>query len=141
MRRTEELFALASANGIEVVYDRLRPVAMGLYLPRRNAAPLILLDVTLQHRERWLRATLAHELGHHTTGSPGWLALAQGSPVLRARCEAAAQRWALEYLMPEPEVWRAIRAGERVDELAERFWVPESWAAQRLAMLLRRIAA
>lgn len=137
-RRTEELFALAADHHIQVFWRRLLPGRAGLYVPDADGAPVILLDPWLERRERWLRATLAHELGHHFTGSPGWLILAQGHPALRAKCEASAQRWALEYLMPADEFMQAAAAGERMDELADRFWVPESWVAQRIGMLSPR---
>lgn len=135
MRRTEELFALAEVSGIEVAYECLRPVALGLYVPRKDAAPVVLLDTSLLRRERWLRATLAHELGHHFTGAPGWLVWCQGRAYWKWKAEAAAQRWALEYLMPDDEFVEAAQRGERVDELAEWFGVPESWVVERMRLL------
>ena len=97
MRRTSELWELAEREGIRVIWEHLRPRRVGLYLPRPGKRPVIVLDPWLDRRERWLRAALAHELGHHFTATEGWLSLAAGHPFLSRACEAAAQRWALEY--------------------------------------------
>ena len=103
MRRTSELWELAEREGIHVVWETLRPGRVGLYLPRPGSNPVIVLDPWLERRERWLRAALAHELGHHFTATAGWLRLAAEQPAIRLSCEAAARRWALDFLLPNEE--------------------------------------
>ena len=90
-------------------------------------------------REHWLRATLAHELGHHMTATMEWIWLASRLPLVYRKADPLAQRWALEYLMPAGEFVRAAAAGLRADEMAEWFGVPESWVAQRADWLRRTV--
>ena len=132
MRRTSELWQLAEREGIEVVWETLRPGRVGLYLPRPGRSPVIVLDPWLERRERWLRAALAHELGHHFTATGGWLALAVGHPALSRVCEAAAQRWALDYLLPWDEFAAFWNRFPSRHEAADHFYVPEACVEERL---------
>lgn len=141
MRRTSELWELAEQEGIQVVWETLRPGRVGLYLPRYGSRPVIVLDPWLEHRERWLRAVLAHELGHHFTATQGWLSLAVDCPDLDRACEAAAQRWALEYLMPWSEFSRVAARCAGPSEVAEYFFVPESWVWERWNLGVSSIAS
>ena len=135
MRHTSELWALAEREGIQVIWEPLRPGRVGLYLPRPGTCPVIVLDPWLERRERWLRAVLAHELGHHFTATQGWLQLARRQPVLRSSCEQAAWRWALDFLLPDEAFVPFWRRSPNVFSAAEHFYVPESVVVDKLGRL------
>lgn len=143
MRRTSELWELAEREGIQVVWEPLRPGRVGLYLPRPRSNPVIVLDPWLERRERWLRAALAHELGHHFTTTGGWLRLAAGEPAIGRACEAAARRWALDFLLPNEEFLPFWRRYPNVQEAADHFYVPESFVVDKLGQVrsIERMAA
>ena len=139
MRLTSELFRLAEHEGIVILWRQLRPGRVGLYVaPSGDEEPVIVLDPWLEHRERWLRVVLAHELGHHFTATEGWLRLAAKNPGIASRSEAAARRWALDFLLPDREFVRFWRRSPSLHEAADHFYVPESTVIDKLSYMQAR---
>lgn len=67
---------------------------------------------------------LAHEMGHCITGSFYTL---DSDRQQRRRCEERADRWAMERLVPLPDLKRALEMGLRPHELAELFGVTQAF--------------
>ena len=77
------------------------------------------------------KVKLAHELGHCETGSfyNRW-----ATCDIRRKHERRANRWAYEKLVPEDELWDAIRQGYREPwELADYFGVTEAFLRHAIA--------
>jgi Zn-dependent peptidase ImmA (M78 family) len=140
--REEALWRLVEAEGITVKYEALSHVPekiYGLYLWSKALGPLIILDSSLLHRRRLHKCVLAEEVGHHFTTARSNLLVAHTSyrlEVEMGRDERRALQWATEFLVPNEDLFRAIRKGYRsISELAEYFDVTEWFLHRKLELM------
>ncbi len=127
----EDLVDLATVHNVELIWYPQESAPRGRYVAR-NGVHVIFLSPILQRSEMRLRCTLAHELGHHSTGAGGERIDGE------VRDEARADRWARRLLMPDE--WMLDRLTWPVWEIAEHAGVLQSWAEARLADMERMLS-
>jgi len=122
--RLSELYAYAEAEGIDVDnYPIGVSKAFAVLLPRGKRC--IAIDDRKINTTAEKTVCLAHELGHCETGSfyDCWV-----SYDLRAKLEYRANKWAVEFLLPESDLIEAVSSGYSEPwEMAEYFDLPESF--------------
>lgn len=132
MRATEEMYALAEQEGIEVRFMGLQPFYEGLYIRQPGNPPTIVLDRNIP-TERKFRAVFAEELGHHFTTAGEWVlaASSHNDRFRHTQVERLALQWAMDYLIDRDEFSRLVRHGLSVEELADWFYIPQFWIVPR----------
>ena len=112
-----DLFSTAQAAGVTVEYCGL-PLTESISVQDAKG-DFVLLDYSLITAGAQERTHLAHELGHCLTGS--FYDRTTGMDV-RQRHENRADKWAIEHLVPQDALEKAVRHGYReVWELADLF--------------------
>src|SRR5690606_16653794 len=91
----DTLFGLAESEGVRVEWYPDPRCPRGRYIIVGDT-PVILLSPQLKQNPMRLRCTLAHELGHHFTGTVGDWAL-HG----RGKDDTRADRWAQRLVLPD----------------------------------------
>lgn len=123
----DALFELAEREGIRVEWYPDPMCPRGRYIIVRGT-PVILLSPRIREDPMRLRCTLAHELGHHFTGTVGNWCL-HG----HEKDDARADRWAQRFLLPDWWLWP--RRTQPPGELAEESGVYQIWVEARLKEL------
>lgn len=145
----EGLLSICNNEGIDLYYEDLtrRESVLGWYIPAEDGEPpTIMLDKRLVGRVPLKRTVLAEELGHHFTVPRG--SLARGPffstiedsliRISNSKDEERAIRWATDYLIPTPDLAKAVQTGRKEPhELAEYFCVIE-WIVWRKIHFLRQ---
>lgn len=124
------LYDLAGEHSIPVYWFDLY-TAESLSVMQEDGSYAIAMDPWRMPTLADEKVKLAHELGHCETGSfyNRWAACD-----VRQKHELRANRWAYEKLVPEDELWEAMRRGYReLWELAEYFDVTEEFLRGALA--------
>ncbi|MBQ7492362.1 MAG: ImmA/IrrE family metallo-endopeptidase [Clostridia bacterium] len=125
MTRLQRLYQRAEALGLQVYFLPLQ-ARRGISTPDGAIG----MDPDRQESAAAEAVCLAHEMGHCVTGS---FYTAEAGRIERLRCEARAQRWAYDALVPLEELRRLLRQGvTRPDELAEHFDVTEGFLRECL---------
>ncbi len=129
MKTIKRLLAVADDEGIGIVPVTLKQNAA--IAIQYNDGDYIVLDRRRTRPLRQRKVALAHEIGHHLTGS---LYFANSPFETRERCENRANRWAIRELLPLDELRAAARQGITEPwELAEHFEVTEDFVRRALA--------
>ena len=120
---TNKLYNIAENEGITVDFITLyENPAFSLEIGGKG---FIAMDKTLVGSNAAERVALAHELGHLATGAMYSVGSDKSTVIKRER---AAQRWAVNALVPYAELLKALASGEEdVERLAERFSVTEEF--------------
>lgn len=140
---SDGLLKMCESNGVWVSYQPLPKERgqLGMFFRDMSGRPFILLDPSLLDNPRLHRCILAEEVGHFKTTGSGTLFVMHFSynvALAMSKADAAALRWASEYLMPTLDFARAVKDGRRdVHELAEHFYVTE-WMVHRKIQFLRQ---
>lgn len=152
MISVDNLFFIANALGIEVVFKNLRYKHPDLYGMANAKTNTITLDRSLMNNTRKLKCILAEEIGHILQlPRPGHIAYHSTDYMHhnhRNRCniqaivaqdEHKALLWATGFLMPDDEFWRARENGViNTYEFAEWFDVEEWFVLVKLDYIRRR---
>jgi len=118
------LYFRAEAEGIDVDWFPME-VADSLSISLPDGSCCIAIDPWKMDTVAKETVCLAHEMGHCETGAfyNRW-----ASYDLRAKHENRANKWAVEYLVPESELLDAVKKGYSEPwEIAEYFDLPESF--------------
>lgn len=144
----EALYKIIAQRSIELEYEDLHSVGrglLGLYVLDSNIGHLIVLDRSLLSLPRLHRCVLAEEIGHSfyppRTGIVRFHQerFSGNETIVIAQDERKAFRWATDFLVPDSEVWRAVREGcESVAALADHFFVEEWFVAAKLQFLTEK---
>lgn len=125
-RKTEELFALANAEDIDVIpfpFQRIH----GLYMRHPGLSrPCIGIRLDLYNRQcSHFRTVLAEELGHHfTAGRGNSLSFSWYRDYINMRQdEMRARRWAAEFMCPPDKIRELLARNLFPAEMAEYFMV------------------
>ena len=120
---TNKLYNIAENQGITVDFISLcENPALSLEL---NGKGFIAIDKNLTGTPAAEKVALAHELGHLATGA---LYSAGADCLTVGKMERAAQKWAVNALVPYRELLKALEAGEEdLTFLAARFGVTEDF--------------
>lgn len=125
---TSKLYKIAENEGITIDFFALpENTALSMKLGDKD---YIAIDKNLLFGSASERVALAHELGHHTTGSLYLIDTASGE---RRKSERLADRWAIEFLVPYAELVSFAKQGnESLSALAEHFSVTEDFMQKAL---------
>ncbi len=148
MRSLNDLFAIATVEGIDVSYHNIKKDGLlGLYVAHPRAGPMVFLDNQLIHRTALHKSVFAEEIGHYMTAPRTNILRVcksfkmfgeNNETIMMAQDERAALRWATGFLMPDVELCRALSQGYRTCyELAEYFDVTE-WLVYRKVELWKK---
>lgn len=123
-----KLFERAEEDGIVIVYCRL-PMNESLCVQDEDG-DIILMDRSLAKSARREKVHLAHEMGHSETGS----FYNPYSPFdVRKKHENHADKWAIQELIPEEDLQRAVEHGHcEIWDLADYFDVTEDFMRKAL---------
>ena len=128
--RTETLYKIAKRDNISLDIFAL-PETKSVCI-NSGERFFIALDPTVLNSHAIERVCLAHELGHCKTGS--FYNLYSGLDI-RAKHEKRADKWAINVLVPEKELNKAISRGcHDVCSLAEHFSVTEDFIKKALKL-------
>lgn len=117
--------AIADANGIEIVSFRLPNV--GSLSAEVNGRCLIGLDTSQRMTHAEEQAHIGHELGHCLYGG----FYSRASPYdLVERHELRADRWYIQHAIPRKTLFRLLREGRDVWEIAEMLDTTEEYVWQ-----------
>lgn len=106
-RKLKSLYDLAECERIHIDRRTLRRrAAISVALP--DGERCVAIDYARTRTPRSEKAIVAHELGHQMTGA---LYRADSSYEERCRCEARADRWAIERLLPYDDIRGAMIRG------------------------------
>lgn len=139
-RKTEELFALAESENLDVDAVELRSHILGFYL--RHPAldrPCIGIRRDLYLRQcSTFRTVLAEEIFHHHTARGNSLRIITYADLMITRQdEWRARRDAADFMCPIPRILARLQRGYNMDELAEWFGV----RIELIQFQLERVAA
>lgn len=131
--RTETLYKIAKKENIKLdIFDLPQSKSVCVNVDDRL---FIAIDPTVLKSNRDERVCLAHELGHCKTGS--FYNFYSGLDV-RQKHENRADKWAINCLVPEKELNRAISDGcHDVSSLADYFCVTEDFIKKALKLYKR----
>lgn len=131
--KTEKLYEIADKNGIKLEVFPLRANKAVSLLIGNNRYIALAPDVAVRSSEE--RVCLAHELGHCQTN--GFYEI--DAPVLtRKKCEARAEKWAVQNLIPKPELVRAVKYGcSDIQSLADYFSVTEDFIKKAIKLYFK----
>ena len=129
---TNKLYNIAENEGITVDFISLcENPAISLEVGGKG---FIAMDKNLVGSQSAERVVLAHELGHLATGAMYSVGSDKSTVIKRER---AAQRWAVNALVPYAELLKALAAGEEdLERLAERFSVTEEFMQRAIKYYL-----
>ena len=128
----DSLYVLAAAEGVQIIDWPLVAPILGMYVACALIveAPLIVLATTLICTPNIRRVVLAHNLGHHVTRRVGVETYVVTNPLCGSQ---QAIKWAAQHLIPESQLWQAIRMGiNSPPELAKYFDVTDELVRLRL---------
>lgn len=138
----QRLWDIVASENITVRYkdlSRAPEKVHGLYLYGKQLGPLIILDKHIEHSYRLFKCVLAEEIGHYYTNPRTDILTAHTSANLKAmqsQDEKKAMQWATDFLCPNNELEKALKAGCRdCFELAEYFDVTEWFMYRKMDLL------
>jgi len=138
VRPTSDLHAIARREGIIVRYYQLPDEYDGYYLhPEYPPVPHIIINERILDDVVRFRATYSHELGHHFTLGGALLSAARSeyTQILHSKWEAAADRWAINFMVRLSDLLPLLKQGYPTWEIAEKLLVPEQWVVDRIKRL------
>ncbi len=128
MTKLHNLYKIADENKIDVDFFPMNA------LTSLSTPHAIAMDVDKIRDSREETAILGHELGHCMTGS---FYRVNSSLETRERMEERANRWAIEELLPWPDLKKALYSGITEPwDLAEFFDLPQ-WFIEKAANFYR----
>jgi len=133
-----KLLKLAYNKGIVVEYLDLQTELEAFYFSRPGCPPVIGLSKCLYDNLSHYRTVLAHELGHHFTGTKSNAThtyMHYKDRIEMSREEYYAMAWAAEYLMPDAILDEAIKKGiVEIGDLGRYFNVDAELVKLRLVL-------
>lgn len=139
--KLEMLFNLIKRENIIVEYVDFSPAIQGIYYKADGCLPIIGINENIISNKKLFTCVLAEELGHHFT-SIGDSSAEYYSLIDRVnlnKTEAAALKWAAEYLLPLDEIVNAIKKGiKNIDELSDFLGVTDEFLLERFKFIARK---
>lgn len=139
---TAELYRIVEAERIFLRYENLKGYYLGVYLwdPTLDQA-CIVLESSLQARERLLRCVLAHELGHHFCSAGQHVVAASTAGIIRVtRGERLATNWAVDKLVPTDQFLQMIQH-MTFEEVMDYFYVTPEFVINRAKRIYHNLPA
>ena len=141
------IWKLIEEENITVEYDDIQDLPEklhGMYIYRKDTGALIILDSSLLTKPREYRCTLTHETGHHFTCAKTNILYTSGSyasEIERSRDELRATKWATDHLMPNNEVYDAIKKYDikNPQDLAEFFNVTIEFCMSKITYIKQEL--
>ncbi len=138
----DRLWTIVEREKIRIRYEDLSGIPekpLGLYIYSNIIGPVITLDIGLDHLRRLKKCVLAEEIGHfHTAPRTNMLRAytSANQRIMQSQDERKAMQWATDFLIPDTELTKALKAGCRsCFELAEYFDVTEWFMYRKLGLL------
>lgn len=139
--KLEMLFNLIKRENIIVEYVDFSPAIQGIYYKADGYLPIIGINENIISNKKLFTCVLAEELGHHFT-SIGDSSAEYYSLIDRVnlnKTEAAALKWAAEYLLPLDEIINAIKKGiKNIDDLSDFLGVTDEFLLERFKFIARK---
>ena len=139
--KLEMLFNLVERENIIVEYVDFSPTIQGIYYKVDGCLPIIGINENIISDKKLFTCVLAEELGHHFTsiGDSSAEYYSLTDRVNLNKTEAAALKWAAEYLLPLDEIVNAIKKGiKNIDDLSDFLGVTDEFLLERFKFIAKK---
>ena len=146
-KKIDHLWRKIEKENIKVRYGDISNIPerlYGMYLYLDGIGHVVVLDKSLLSNYILHRCTLVHELGHYFTGAQTnllYTSTSYATEIERSRDEYRAMKWAAHYLMPNHEVYDAIKKYniKNPQDLAEFFQVTIELCMSKLTFIKQEL--